>query len=155
MKKSDFRQGFTIVELMTVMVIIMILAGITVTGVRAAIESSRKRATEIMIACLGTAISMYHTELGSYAPDTSNKDMVTALENGDYIEFKSSDLDGSGQVVDPWDTPYNYLIMDDYMGTKWGNTKSFNLWSEGPDGTDDSYDGGSPDSDYGDDIYNW
>ncbi|MBL7071178.1 MAG: type II secretion system protein GspG [Candidatus Omnitrophica bacterium] len=155
MKKSEYPQAFTILELVSVMVIILILAGMTVSVVRAAIESSRKRKSEIMIACLATAVSMYHTDNAAYPTDATHAEFATALESENYIEFKTKDLNASGAVVDPWEVEYEYLIMDGYAGTKWGNTNSYNLWSNGPDGSDDSFDEGKPDDDYGDDIHNW
>lgn len=155
MKTKKFTQSFTIIELVTTCMIIMILVGLTVGVIFAALESARKRKTEVMIACIGTAIEMYNTDEGAFPDDTSNANLVNILQGNGYMEFKDEDLNGSGEVIDPWDTPYNYLVMADYAGTKWGNTTSYNLWSCGPNCSDDSYDGGAPDSDYGDDINNW
>lgn len=155
MKKLKSLQSFTLIEVITTMVIIMILAGLTLGVIFSALESARKRKAEVMISCLGTAISIYHTDNGAYPTDSSNSAFVNALESSAYMEFREEDLNASGEVIDPWETPYRYMIMDGYAGTKWGNVNSYNLWSCGPDGLDDSYDGGSPNPDYGDDIYNW
>lgn len=154
-KRTKFLTGFTLIEVITTMVIIMILVGITLGVIISALESARKRKTEVMISSLGTAISIYHTDMGNYPADSSNSAFVTALESNTYMEFRDEDLNASGEVIDPWEVPYSYKIMDGYAGTKWGNVNSYNLWSYGPNGTDDSYDADSPDADYGDDIYNW
>lgn len=162
MKKPKFTQAFTLIELITVMVILMIIASLIV-GVG---STARKRALETkaesMIAALEVAISMYHVDTGEYpAQNDQNATLVSNLKTdpwggatgygwrGPYMEFRDEDM-VINEVVDPWGNAYNYDVppyTDD-----WGNLNSFNLWSNGPDTNDDSSDG---DTDYGDDIYNW
>jgi hypothetical protein len=125
-----------------------------------------------MISSLEVVISMYRADTGAYPPDddttpppTKNTpsailyDRLTNTEYGDddgtdditgwrgpYMEFDKKDI-VDGEIVDPWKTLYKYDLSP-----SWGNTNSYNLWSYGPDMTDNSSDG---DTDYGDDIYNW
>ncbi len=166
-KKDKFRQSFTLIELITVMVIIMIMAGLVLGTGKAMRRRAKISRAESMIAALEIAITMYHADTGAYPRDNvaNNIDMVDDLTNntlgianwqGPYIEFKDEDLNAAQtEVIDPWSSAYRYLIMQGYAGNKWGNEESYNLWSHGPDTSDDSYDGGTPNNDFGDDIYNW
>ncbi len=165
MKKPKMTQGFTIIEVTVVMAIILIIAGMVMgVGRKARIMAMEARA-ETMIAALEVAIGMYHADTSAYPDESSNATLVTDLtelpsaagsidgQRGPYMEFKDKDLSSSGsEVVDPWGNAYDYMIMEGYGGTKWGNTNSYNLWSHGVNDTDDSGDGNT---NYGDDIYSW
>lgn len=174
MKKLKFTQSFTLIELIAVMIIIMIIAGLIV-GVG---SSARKRALETraesMIAALEVAIGMYHTDTGEYPPDDDDTpppdtnspsailyDRLTNTEyndglgdpddingwKGPYMEFKDKDINTNEEIVDPWKN--RYIYEEDPAQ---GNTESFNLWSWGANGINNS---ANPDGDCGDDITNW
>lgn len=153
MPNTRSRLGFTLLELVIVMAIISILASFIVSAASIARRRGVKAKAEVMIASVETALSLYETDMGDF-PDAGNiQELVVALQGpvedpdweGPYMEFKEGDLD-SGVYVDPWGRPFNYR-----KGPTWGNTGSFNVWSNGPDGVDNSSDGTT----YGDDIYNW
>lgn len=165
MKKPKLTQAFTIVELITVMVILMIVASMIVgVGRKARIAAMETKATS-MIAALEVAISMYNADVGSYPPDDDGSSSSASLYDhltdesehgaggtspiagwrGPYMDFKQEDINGSSEIIDPWNKPYNY----DEPGTI--NINSFDLWSEGFNDTDER---GDPPK-YGDDIYNW
>jgi len=147
MKKLDFTQGFTIIELMTIMIIIMILASLYVgVGVKARQKAMEVKA-ESMITAIELAIGMYRVDTGlNPGRDNQNATLVSDLttDSGDtgwqgpYIEFKGKDL-VSGVVVDPWGNGFNYLTPGAH------NTASVDLWSIGKDETDGN----------SDDITNW
>lgn len=158
-KKLKLPQAFTLIELLAVMVIITIIAGLLVGAGGTARRQARERKAESMIASLEIAIGMYHTNTGVYPDDTSLATMISALKQdpgvngwqGPYMDFKIEDYQNNNPatniIEDPWGNAYYY---DE--GPTWGNTNSYNLWSCGPDGVDDSSDG---DTNYGDDIHNW
>lgn len=165
MGKLKSTQAFTVIELATVLVIILIISGLIVGASGKIRETALKTKTESMIAALEVAISMYHADTGEYPDDdgsdgSDNSALVAALKvdpgdvtgwQGPYMEFKIEDLDDSGgsdEVMDPWGEPYRYKLAP-----VWGNTNSYNLWSTGIDRTNDS--GGAGDTDFGDDVYNW
>lgn len=128
-------------ELLIVIAIIAVLAGL----VSSAANVARKRAyvteSKAMIAALETAVSMYESDMGVYpsvenlVSDLSTQHIVSGIAYGPYIEFDSDDLNDDGTaVIDPWSKAYNY----ETPGTN--NIYSFDIWSDGPDeisGTDD------------------
>ena len=59
-------RGFTLVELLVVISIIVILAGLALAGLRSARTSSRKTATESIMARLTTALNAFKNDFQSY-----------------------------------------------------------------------------------------
>lgn len=73
--KRKTKGGFTLVELLTVIVIIGILAGLAVPAIFSAISTARRATIQMEITQIGMAIEKYKTEHGDYPPDfagTSN-----------------------------------------------------------------------------------
>lgn len=68
--KRGWRGGFTIVELLVVVVILAILAGLLTAGIAAALRSARKRRTETVLATLSAAIESYKTAFQDYPPSS-------------------------------------------------------------------------------------
>ena len=160
MRKLKYTQAFTLIEFMVVMAIIMIVAGMMVGVGSSARNRARKAKAESMIASLEVAISMFNYDTGLYPPNTAGVmtpigvvyDRLTNETDygpgvlipgweGPYMEFNSEDI-ASGEVIDPWGTPYDYD-----RDTRSNNLSTFDLYSYGPNKTDDS--GGE------DDIINW
>jgi prepilin-type N-terminal cleavage/methylation domain-containing protein len=74
------RQGFTLVEMLTVIVIIGILAALTLTAVQSARSSARNAVIKTDITQLAMALEAYKTKHGEYPPDfcgvTSSDDVI-------------------------------------------------------------------------------
>ena len=146
-----FLNGFTLVELLVVIAILGILMGLVMAGAQMARRKGAVTKAKTAVASLETEIAMYNGDMGVYPP-SGNAELVSALHDdpkdvdwaGPYAEFKQDELK-DGQVVDPWGNPYVYVSVNG--GAPQHRTKSFDLYSLGPNGTDD---GGA-----GDDIVNW
>lgn len=65
---SRGRAGFTLIEMLVVIIIIGILASFVAVGVTAAINSAKNSATEGMIKALVGACGTYYTQWGDYPP---------------------------------------------------------------------------------------
>ncbi|MDD5269789.1 MAG: type II secretion system protein GspG [Candidatus Omnitrophica bacterium] len=156
------KRGFTIIELIVVMTIIMMLAGL----VAAAAGTARQRAliarTRAMIAGIETGIGMFQSDLGGYPSDGANTDLYNCLMTstsgsyeigtrtllvstntnwaGPYMTFKDNDLTGGNRVIDAWGTVFLYTNPDTSHGGSYVDIRS-----AGPDRT------------YGntDDVTNW
>ncbi|MCK5706179.1 MAG: type II secretion system protein GspG [Candidatus Aureabacteria bacterium] len=132
-QKKIFEKGFTIVELLAVIAIMLILAGMATVGVTKAQDFSKRRAAQAEIYSFGLALKAYRTDNGDYPlPAAWLADLKNNAKNGPFIEAAVT-----GQ--DPWFNNYQYV----FPGVN--NTDSFDLLSLGKDGAV----GG------GDDIYNW
>jgi len=146
------QKGFTLIELITVIMIIMALAGLLLTGVHKARQRALISTTQTAIATIETAISMYETDYGDYPP-SGNANMVTALTTdpsdsawrGPYMLFDEEDLSG-GAFLDPWGNSYSYT--NNTTGSPGHNGANYvDIYSTGPNGSGD----GTED----DDINNW
>lgn len=72
------RSGFTLVELLVVMAILGVLAGLLAWGVNSARVAILKRAQAAEIANIATAVEAYRTKYGDYPPDGSSWPIMEA-----------------------------------------------------------------------------
>lgn len=66
------RSGFTLVELLVVIILIAILSGMTVVVIRTAIGSGKASAVQMQLQQLSVALDNYKTKVGEYPPDFSD-----------------------------------------------------------------------------------
>ena len=114
-----FRKGFTLLELLMVVVILAILAGITF-GLLQAVESAKVRVTGIRIQGLGDQVSALVGTKGF--PPATLEELAPQLDKTDGIK--------DGKFVDAWERPIEYRV----------DGRNFRIWSCGADGvsgTDD------------------
>lgn len=154
--------GFTLIEVMVVIVIIMILAGIVVGAAKyAQMKGARSRA-QAEIAMMETALENYKNDNGIYpitppgrppdagAPTYANSPVLyAALTNKAYMTLKPNQIMTKGSVsyiVDPFGSPYSYYCPQHPQPDQ-TNSVSFDLWSYGPNNKNDE---GT-----NDDIANW
>ena len=129
-------KGFTLMELLIVVVIIGILASVILPNFLGRTEQARRtRARTEIESTLALALDMFAADTGFYP---SSEQGLTALINasdelggwqGPYIAQKSQ-----RDFKDPWGRSYQYECPGQH------NTQSYDLWSLGKDGqagTDD------------------
>lgn len=129
--------GFSILELLLVLVILSILAGIV--GVRFAGQSAdaKIKAAEAQITEFGTALDTYEIKTGGYPTTQQGLDALVKQPSG--MDDWPGQLLSKGVPKDQWGNEWVYRSP----GTH--NTAGYDLFSYGPDGQQ----GG------GDDITNW
>ena len=120
------RAGFTLIEIMLVVVIIGLLAGIVSVSVPKYLEKARVNKAKADIDSLGVGIQAYYMDMGHYPAS------LEALVQGDdpYLE--------KGIPKDPWGGAYQYNFPSSHKPFK------YDLKSLGQDGVDSD-----------DDIANW
>jgi general secretion pathway protein G len=130
-------RGFTLVELLLVLVILAVLAAVVVPKFTKRSEQARVAAATTDVANLGTALDMFETDTGRYP--TSDEGLKALMEQpGNIKDWKGPYLKRP-VMNDPWGNPYIYRAP----GTH--NASGYDLYSFGPDGQE----GGN------DDIDNW
>ena len=141
------KKAFTLVEMITVMVIVGILLGFVLTGSFNAIKEARIEKAKAAIKAAKAALEMYEADVGNYPVYTGSNDFKAWLQDGDgstgwngsYMNFVDADLDTTkNHYIDPWGQTYGYDSIDG---------ESYQLWSYGPDQVDNSGNG--------DDINSW
>jgi len=131
------RQGFTLIELMIVVIIIAALAAMVVPRLAGRSEQAKVAIASADInSNISMALKLYELDNGSF-PTTEQginallvKPSGAANWNGPYLEKNP---------LDPWKNPYQYR----YPGTS--NTLGYDLFSVGRDGAEGT----------ADDVRNW
>ena len=114
------RSGFTLIEIMLVLVILAAVAGIAVFSLGGAQEAAFKRTASAQINSLKSQLDMYKLNVGSYPPT------LEALYErpSDVDESRWSQVSRDPVKPDPWNRPFEYKVQGD----------KFELRSLGPDG---------------------
>jgi len=127
-KKSDNR-GFTLIELMVVIVILGILAGLIIPRIMGRPEEARRMKARIQIESIETSLQLYKLDNGNYP--TTDQGLQALIEAPTVGQLPRAWREGGymekGKVPkDPWRTEYVYLSP--------GVNGDYDLSSYGPDG---------------------
>lgn len=125
-QKLQTQHGFTLLELLVVLSIIALLAGVVVPKSIEYLDDSKIKTTRLQIEELSAALDMYKLDVGSY-PKT-DQGLLALVEkpsngkrwNGPYVR-KNKKIPN-----DPWEQAYNYVSP--------GEHSKFDLFSLGGDG---------------------
>ena len=120
------RAGFTLIEILLVVTIISLLAGIVAVSIPKYNTKARIAKAKADIDSIGVGVQSYLLDTGKYP---ASLDVLTA---GDDPIIASIPLD-------PWQSPYKYAYPSAHKPYK------YDLWSFGPDGLENT----------DDDIANW
>ncbi|CAN5232308.1 GspG family T2SS major pseudopilin variant ExeG [soil metagenome] len=124
--------GFTLVELLLVLVILGVLAAIVIPKFSGRTQQAKETAATTQISSLSTALNAFEVDNGYYPQGAGGLDELmtksAAATNwrGPYLQ--------QSIVNDPWGNPYVYESPGKH------NTTSYDFYSTGPDGragTDD------------------
>lgn len=130
------RGGFTLIELMIVVIIIAALAGMVVPRLIGRSDEMKSRIVEGDLATLSTALKLFRLDNDRYP---SSQEGLRALLTRPASAKNWSEPYIEDEPLDPWDQPYQYR----HPGTR--NKNGFDIFSIGADGETGS----------DDDVGNW
>lgn len=117
-------RGFTLVEIMVVVVILGMLATIVLPNVLGSQETAKRKTAITELAQIHKAAELYYIQ-NNRIPTL--EDMITEDDKGNAF------LPGYDTVPDdPWGNPYQIFPLD--------SSNKFTVWCNGPDGIEDTDD---------------
>jgi general secretion pathway protein G len=111
--RPKFHKGFTLIEIMVVIVILGILAGLIVPRIMSRPEEARRTKAALQIRSLESALKLYKLDNGVY-PDTEQglEALVKKPETGTTLKNwrEGGYLDSPKVPKDPWGNPFVYVM---------------------------------------------
>ena len=124
-RKSE--KGFTLIELIVVLVILSLLAAVVAPSIYKHLSSSKSQIAKIQIGEFEGALQMFAFDVGRYP--TQSEGLEALVSNPGNLPSWNGPYLKKALPMDPWGKPYIYR----FPGTQ---STEFDLFSYGPDGTE-------------------
>jgi general secretion pathway protein G len=132
MKLKNIRRGFTLIELMVVIMILGLLAAFVIPNITGKSGEAKQKLVCIQMKSLNESLKMFKIDNGEYP--TTEEGLSALLLNPDpdtYTSYAASAyIEGKNLPHDPWNKPYLYLNLD-------GTVELISLGSDGKEGGKD------------------
>jgi general secretion pathway protein G len=105
--RSDREAGFTLLELLVVLGIIVLIATIAAPQVLRYLGSARTETAKAQISSLYTALELYALDNGGFPSDQAGLKALVAAPDAN-ARWKGPYIKRATGVIDPWGQPYRY-----------------------------------------------
>ena len=126
-RRYENQRGFTLIEIMVVLIIIGLLASIVVPRLMGRTDEAKKTKTQVQIKNIGSGLDLYKLDSGNYP--TTDQGLASLVERPTIGEIPKNWKEG-GYLdkipKDPWGNNYVYLSP--------GVHGDYDLYSYGADG---------------------
>jgi general secretion pathway protein G len=131
--------GFTLIEVILVIAIIGVLAGVLIFAIGGQKDKADRDATAILIKQVSGALDRYKLHVGRYP--TEEDGGLEALRKKPQFEDEKMGENWAGPYLesepkDPWGTVLTLQVTE--AGTEEAQTVPYKLWSNGPNKQDDN-----------------
>ena len=128
---TDGEGGFTLLEVLVVIVIIGLLVGFVAPAVLHQLGGARISIAKQSITRIGTVLDMYKLDVGDY-PSTSDGLQALIDRPSDAQNWNGPYLKSDSGALDPWNHPFVYRYPSDRSG------HDYDVCSHGPSANSDS-----------------
>ena len=126
MKVYGNRCGFTLIELMIVVIIIAALAAMVAPSLINRSDEAKDKIAQGDLASMDTALKLYRLDTGAFpTTEAGTEALLVASGKGPYLERKP---------LDPWGRKYQYRCPGVHRSTSYD---LFSMGRDGKSGTDD------------------
>ena len=139
-RHSRSQTGFTLIEIMAVVVIMGMLMATLAVGIASQLDKARLSNTKAQILRIEQALEFYQLDNARFPTvDQGLQALVTRPTSPpEPRSYNPAGYIKEEALKDPWDQPFQYRIPGEH------NPQTFDIWSIGKDGVEG-----------GDDIANW
>ena len=123
-RRRDRDGGFTLVELLVVLVILGLIMGLVGPRVLGYLSSSRERAAKLQIEAFTSALDLFYLDIGRY-PTTAEGLQGLVKRPAGIDSWGGPYLKQNAVPADPWGRPYEYRVP--------GKTGPYVIMSAGAD----------------------
>lgn len=128
MKPKQLHHGFTLMEIMVVMFIIAMLAGVIGPKLFTNVDKSKVQTAQTQVKMIKGTLDGLRLDIGRYPTEAEGLSMLTSPPADEKLKtrWRGPYLD-EDIPKDPWDSPYQYIVPG-------SNGQPFALFSLGADG---------------------
>ena len=139
-RQARRRQGFTLIEIMAVVVIMGMLMATLAVGIAGQLRNAERKNAKAQITRIEQALEFYRLDNRRFPTTDQGLDALVAKPSAppEPLDYNPAGYIKRDALVDPWGQPFQYRVPGDH------NPYTFDIWSLGPDGVEG-----------GDDIQNW
>ena len=125
-QKTASPEGFSLIELIVVLVILGLLAGVVGPRVWDKVGQSKSKIARLQIEGFANALGLFRFDVGRYP--TSSEGMQALINSPGTPNWSGPYLEKNTLPKDPWSRDYQYRSP--------GNQGEYDLWSLGADGAE-------------------
>ncbi len=126
--KQRTRRGFTLIEIIVVVMIITVLATLIAPKLLGRVGSAKQAAARVGAATIATSLKLYTLDMGLSAPSDDFELELLLLSADDGGGPSGPYLERADNLIDPWGNPYEFELPPGTINA------SFDIISWGEDG---------------------
>lgn len=126
MKRKKGMSGFSMIELMVVMVILGLIAGLVGPRFFGRADVAKVQTAETQIEMMRSAVNLFYLDVGRLP--TTDEGLGALVRNPSSAKFWQGPYLDSEVPLDPWQNPYQYRAVK-------SGVSDFSIFSLGADGT--------------------
>ena len=122
---SNGQRGFSLVELLVVIIILGLLAGLVGPRLFGRVGKSKQATARAQIELFGAALDQYRLDVGAYPP--AGVGLSALIQSPNAANWNGPYLKKNFVPLDPWGKPYQYKCCP-------GDRGDYDIWTYGADG---------------------